>query len=76
MWPKTQELEFAREEAEKAEEKIDDLQTDLEVKEAGFNNSFKENEESHKEEVEILITKVEEAKKEVSELRGEISKIK
>ena len=34
-----QELEFAREEAE---EKIEDLQTELEVKEAGFSNSLKE----------------------------------
>ena len=53
--------------------KIDDLQTDLEVKEAGFNNSFKENEENHKEEVEILITKVEDAKAEVTELHGQMS---
>ena len=43
-----QELELDREEAE---EKIDDLQTELEVREAGFSNCFKENEESHKKEV-------------------------
>ena len=46
------------------------------MKEAGFNNSFKENEENHKEEVEILITKVEDAKAEVTELHGQMSKLK
>merc|ERR1712150_273233 len=39
-----------------------------EVKEAGFNNSIHENDESHKEEIEILVTKVEDAKNEISEL--------
>ena len=32
------------------------------MKEASFNNSFKENEEQHRDEAEILVTKVEEAK--------------
>ena len=79
-----QELELAREEAE---EKMDDLQTELEVREAGFSNCFKESEESHKREVvrlrgEIAKIKsdcevrVEEAKKEVAGLKGEISNIK
>ena len=57
-----EELEFVKEELKEKTEELQDINTDLEVKEASFNNSFKENEESHKEEVEILVTKVEEAK--------------
>ena len=64
-----EELEFVREELREKTEELQDINTDLEVKEASFNNSFKENEEQHKDEVEILVTKVEEAKVEISELR-------
>jgi len=62
------ELEMVKDELETKTEEIQDLQTDLEVKEAGFNNSIHENDESHKEEIEILVTKVEDAKNEISEL--------
>jgi len=51
-----------------------DLMVDLEVKEAGFNNSFRETSETHKEEIEILVSKVEEAKKELSELHETLAK--
>ena len=61
-----EELEFVREELREKTEELQDINTDLEVKEASFNNSFKENEEQHREEVEILVTKVEEAKVEIS----------
>ena len=64
-----EELEFVKEELKEKTEELQDINTDLEVKEASFNNSFKENEEQHREEVEILVTKVEEAKVEISELR-------
>jgi hypothetical protein len=47
---------------------------DLEVKEAGFNNSFRETSETHKEEIEILVSKVEEAKKELSELHETLAR--
>lgn len=47
---------------------------DLEVKEAGFNNSFRETSETHKEEIEILVSKVEDAKKELSELHETLAR--
>ena len=49
---------------------------DLEVKEAGFNNSFRETSEGHKEEIEVLVSKVEEAKNEVSELHETLARVK
>ena len=62
------ELEMVKDDLETRVDEIADLQTDLEVKEAGFNNSIHENDEAHKEEIEILVTKVEDAKGEISEL--------
>ena len=62
------ELEMVKDELETKTEEIQDLQTDLEVKEAGFNNSIHESDETHKEEIEVLVSKVEEAKGEISEL--------
>ena len=55
-------------------EEVQDLQVDLEVKEAGFNNSFRENEESHKEEIEILVSKIEQAKAEISDLNEKLAR--
>jgi hypothetical protein len=49
---------------------------DLEVKEAGFNNSFRETSEGHKDEIEVLVSKVESAKKEVSDLHEGLAKVK
>lgn len=49
---------------------------DLEVKEAGFNNSFRETSECHKEEIEVLVSKVETAKKEVSDLHETVARMK
>ena len=57
-------------------EELQDLMVDLEVKEAGFNNSFRETSEGHKEEIEVLVSKVESAKKEVSELHESLAKVK
>ena len=62
------ELEMVKDELEQKTDEIQDLQTDLEVKETSFNNSVLENDEAHKEEIEILVSKVEEAKGEISEL--------
>ncbi|TRY77089.1 hypothetical protein TCAL_02709 [Tigriopus californicus] len=71
---KEEELDFVKEELQAKTEELMDINTDLEVKEAGFNNSFKETEEQHKDEVEVLVSKVEEAKQEISELSETLAK--
>ena len=57
-------------------EELQDLMVDLEVKEAGFNNSFRETAEGHKEEIEVLVSKIENAKQEVSDLHETVAKLK
>ena len=63
------------EKAAKTEE-LQDLMVDLEVKEAGFNNRFRETAEGHKEEIEVLVSKIENAKQEVSDLHETVAKLK
>merc|ERR1712018_632346 len=48
------ELEMSQDELAAKTEEVDGLQADLEIKESGFNNSFRETEGSHKDEIEIL----------------------
>ena len=62
------ELEMTKEELETKSDEVEDLKTDLEVKEAGFNNSIHETDESHNAEIEILVSKIEGAKAENSDL--------
>ena len=57
-------------------EEVDELQADLEIKESGFNNSFRETEESHKDEIEILVSKIEQAKQEISDLNENLARTK
>eukprot|EP00095_Tigriopus_kingsejongensis_P009633 snap_masked-scaffold94_size379870-processed-gene-2.5 protein:Tk09633 transcript:snap_masked-scaffold94_size379870-processed-gene-2.5-mRNA-1 annotation:"putative restin" len=71
---KEEELEFAKEELEAKIEEFNDLNTDLEVKEASFDNSFKETDEKHKDEIEVLVTKIEEARAEVADLSETLAK--
>ena len=54
-------------------EEVDELQADLEIKESGFNNSYRETEESHKDEIEILVSKIEQAKQEISDLNENLA---
>ena len=68
-----EELEFNKEELAAKIEELEDLSTDLEVKEAGFNNSFKEVKDNHKDEIEVLISKVEEANSTIGTLHETIA---
>merc|ERR1712241_153765 len=61
-------LEMVKDELTAKTEEAEDLQADLEIKEAGFNNSIHESDEAHSAEIEILVSKVEEAKSEISEI--------
>ena len=70
------ELEMSQDELAAKTEEVDELQADLEIKESGFNNSFRETEESHKDEIEILVSKIEQAKQEISDLNENLARTK
>ena len=70
------ELEFNKEELAAKTEELEDLATDLEVKEAGFDNSFKEVKDGHRDEIEILVSKVETANSTVTTLHESLARTK
>jgi len=68
-----EELEFLKEELQAKTEEVEELSTDLDIKEASFSNENKEMEESHREEVEALITKNETLNTKIGELQEKIA---
>eukprot|EP00096_Caligus_rogercresseyi_P007482 TRINITY_DN25350_c0_g1_i1.p1 TRINITY_DN25350_c0_g1~~TRINITY_DN25350_c0_g1_i1.p1 ORF type:complete len:766 (-),score=284.38 TRINITY_DN25350_c0_g1_i1:94-2391(-) len=68
------ELEVANDELKAKTEELEQVSLDLEVKDASYSNRVKINDESHKSEVEVLVSKVEDAKAEVIDLNEKLAK--
>ncbi|CAB4067834.1 CLIP1 [Lepeophtheirus salmonis] len=70
------EQEVINEELKAKIEELEQVSMDLEVKEASFSNKVRINDESHNSEVEILVSKVEDAKIEIIDLNEKLARTK